>query len=77
MGDRFKGDPGNRHHPSWGKPLFQMIVFRLAVSQADSAASSIGGEVTRVVEQRPIATRLYSLPVHTLRLETGDSHAHK
>ena len=54
IGITFKGDRGHRDDRSFGKPLFQIVVFRLAFSHAEAPPVIMNhdGDVVRVVERR-------------------------
>ena len=55
VGIAFKGDGGHSDDRHFGKPLFQIVIFRLALSQAEPPAVIVDhdADVVRVVEGRP------------------------
>ena len=54
IGIAFKGDGGHGDDRTFGKPLFQIVIFRLAFSQAEPPAVIMDhdGDMIRIVEGR-------------------------
>ena len=74
IGITFKGDGGHGDDRTFGKPLFQIVIFRLAFSQAEPPAVIMDhdGDVIRVVEGRRAAIERGIVEVPLRRSELPD-----
>ena len=72
VGITLKGDGGHRNDRRLGKPLFQIVIFRLAFGEAETPAVIVDhdGDVIRVVEgrRRAIERGIIEVPLRRSKL---------
>jgi hypothetical protein len=72
IGITFKGNGGHGDDRAFGKPLFQIVIFRLALSQTEppTVIMDHDADVIRIVEGRctPIERRIIEVPLRRRKL---------